>query len=100
MATQEQATPIVVGKERAGAIPAKAKAKQQIDWGKIGRYAAVVLVVLFSLAPFYWTIVTSVKGDLELNSSPPTLYPHTITPDNYGIDLTSSGSSFFRNDLR
>ncbi|MGZ6391190.1 MAG: carbohydrate ABC transporter permease [Ktedonobacterales bacterium] len=100
MATQEQATPIAVEKERAGAIPAKAKPKQRIDWGKVGRYAAVVAVVLFSLAPFYWTVVTSVKGDLELNSSPPTLFPHTITPDNYRIDLFSSGSAFFREDLR
>jgi multiple sugar transport system permease protein len=100
MATQEQAAPFVVEKERAGATSAKAKAKQRINWGKVGRYIAVVAVVLFSLAPFYWTIVTSIKGDLELNSSPPTLFPHTITLDNYGIDLTSSGSSFFREDLR
>lgn len=100
MATQEQAAPFVVAKESAGATSAKAKPTQRINWGQVGRYIAVVAVVLFSLAPFYWTIVTSVKGDLELNSSPPTLFPHTITLDNYGIDLTSSGSSFFRDDLR
>ncbi|MGZ3676486.1 MAG: carbohydrate ABC transporter permease, partial [Ktedonobacterales bacterium] len=100
MATQEQATPVAVEKARAGAIPAKAKLRQRIDWGKVGRYTAVVAVVLFSLAPFYWTVVTSIKGDLELNSSPPTLFPHTITLGNYGIDLTSSGSAFFREDLR
>ncbi len=98
MATQEQVAPFVVEKERAHAAPKKAK--QQINWGKVGRYAAVVLVVLFSLAPFYWTIVTSVKGDLELNASPPTLVPHTLTLDNYIIDLTSPGSAFFREDLR
>ncbi len=98
MATQEQVAPIAVAKERAHAAPKKAK--QKIKWGEIGRYAAVVLVVLFSLAPFYWTIVTSVKGDLELNASPPTLIPHTLTLDNYIIDLTSPGSAFFREDLR
>lgn len=100
MATQEQAAPILIEKERAAAAPAKAKARQRIKWGQVGRYTAVVLVVLFSLAPFYWTLATSVKGGLELNSSPPTLFPHTITLDNYRIDLLSSGSAFFREDLR
>lgn len=59
-----------------------------ISWGKIGRYTAVVLVVFVSLAPLYWTVVTSVKSGLELNASPPTLFPHSFSLENFITDLS------------
>src|SRR5579864_2836561 len=67
-----------------------------INWRKVGRYIAVAFVVFVSLAPLYWTIVTSVKGGLELNASPPTLFPHSFSPDNYKTDL---GLTTFTRDL-
>ncbi len=67
-----------------------------IQWGKVVRYTAVAFVVFVSLAPLYWTVVTSVKSGLELNVSPPTLYPHSFSLENYATDL---GLSTFTRDL-
>jgi len=61
-----------------------------IQWGKVGRYTAVAFVVFVSLAPLYWTVVTSVKSGIELNVSPPTLYPHSFSLENYITDLSLS----------
>lgn len=72
--------------------------KKQINWGQVGRIAGVVVVTFIALAPFYWTIITSIKGSLEVVASPPTLVPHTFTFDNYTSDFTG-GSSFFARDL-
>nr|MBA2677205.1 carbohydrate ABC transporter permease [Ktedonobacteraceae bacterium] len=54
---------------------------------KVGRYIAVVLVVFIALAPLYWTLVTSVKSGIELNASPPTLFPHSFSLENFITDL-------------
>ncbi|HTI16009.1 MAG TPA: carbohydrate ABC transporter permease [Dictyobacter sp.] len=70
----------------------------QSTWAQIGRYVAVVLVVLIALAPLYWTFVTSIKNGVEINASPPTLFPHTIDFSNYVQVLTNS--TFFLPTLR
>lgn len=67
-----------------------------IQWGKVGRYAAVAFVVFVSLAPLYWTFATSVKSGVELNVSPPTLVPHSFSFENYATDF---GLSTFTRDL-
>lgn len=67
-----------------------AEPKKGIEWGKIGRYTAVAVVVFISLAPLYWTIITSLKSGIELNVSPPTLYPHSISFENFISDLSLS----------
>src|SRR2546423_4223375 len=90
MAVKEQAFPGAKARTRT-AEPGKG-----IEWGKVGRYAAVVLVVFISLAPLYWTVVTSVKSGIELNVSPPTLYPHSFSFENYATDF---GLSTFTRDL-
>ncbi|HEX7735975.1 MAG TPA: carbohydrate ABC transporter permease [Ktedonobacteraceae bacterium] len=63
------------------------RAKQKRDvarlWDALGRSLAVVLVVFFSLAPLYWTLITSLKGPLEMFTSPPTLFPHAPDLSNY-----------------
>ncbi|GAC1559780.1 MAG: carbohydrate ABC transporter permease [Ktedonobacteraceae bacterium] len=64
--------------------------KKGIEWGQIGRYIAVVVVVFIALAPLYWTVVTSVKSGLELNVSPPTLFPHSFSLENFISDLSLS----------
>ena len=64
--------------------------EKKTSLAQIGRYAAVVLVVFVALAPLYWTIVTSVKSGLELNASPPTLFPHSFSLENFISDLSLS----------
>ncbi len=61
-----------------------------LEWRKVVRYIAVVLVVFVALAPLYWTVATSVKSGLELNVSPPTLFPHSFSFENYLSDLSTS----------
>ncbi len=78
MATQEQVVPATRARART-----KSRAQQRERWGKIGRYVAVAIVIFIALAPLYWTFVTSIKGGIEINSSPPTLYPHTASLQNY-----------------
>src|SRR5712691_4347674 len=61
-----------------------------IQWGKIVRYFGVAFVVFVALAPLYWTVVTSVKSGLELNASPPTIFPQTFSLENFINDLSLS----------
>lgn len=84
MAVKEQVYP----EAKAGAKPAQPA--RRVPWGKIGRYIGVVLVVFVALAPLYWSIATSVKSGIELNVSPPTLFPHTFSLENYANDLSLS----------
>ena len=72
--------------------------ERQINWGQVGRIAGVVVVTFIALAPFYWTIITSIKDSLEIVASPPTLVPHSFTLNSYISDF-SGGSSFFTRDL-
>ncbi len=84
MAVKNQALSGAQARERTGE-PGKG-----IQWGKIGRYTAVAFVVFVSLAPLYWTVVTSVKSGIELNASPPTIFPHSFSLENYISDLSLS----------
>lgn len=49
----------------------------------IGFWVLVVVLGVFCLFPFYWAVVSSFKGDLELFQQPPTLFPHSPTLANY-----------------
>ena len=73
-----------------------AKSGGGFPWGKVGRYTAVVLIVFICLAPLYWSVATAVKSGLELNASPPTLFPHTFSLENFANDLSLS---LFTHDL-
>ncbi|HLZ60843.1 MAG TPA: carbohydrate ABC transporter permease [Ktedonosporobacter sp.] len=84
MAVTERVSPGIRAKA-GNAEPGKG-----IQWGKVGRYLAVAFVVFVSLAPLYWTVVTSVKSGLELNASPPTLFPHSFSFENFLSDLSLS----------
>ena len=84
MTVKEQVSP------DAKARASTAEPRKGIPWGKIGRYTAVVLVVFVALAPLYWSIATSVKSGIELNASPPTLFPHSFSWENYASDLALS----------
>jgi trehalose/maltose transport system permease protein len=74
----------------ARASASTAKLGGGFPWGKVGRYTAVVLIVFICLAPLYWSIATAVKSGLELNASPPTLFPHTFSLENFQSDLALS----------
>ena len=71
--------------------------EQRWSAGAIARYVAVVVVVFIALAPLYWTLITSLKTGVELNASPPTLFPHAFDMSNY---LNVFASSFFLPTLR
>jgi multiple sugar transport system permease protein len=43
----------------------------------------LVLMCLLFLLPYYWMIITSLKGVLELRALPPTVWPHSFHFENY-----------------
>ncbi len=91
MAVQEQAAP--VARAEAGI-----QERRPFEWGTVGRYVAVAVVLIFALFPFYWTLITSIKQDVEINTSPPTLIPHTFTFNNY-VNAFLSVQPAFAKDL-
>lgn len=104
MATQEQSARSTLSGTTSATTAATAAAQEKepgsgITIGKVLRYLAVALIVFVAVAPFYWTLATSLKEGFELNASPPTLVPRSPTLGNYNIVLTNQGSAFFRQDL-
>src|SRR5947199_5285340 len=92
MAIREQVAPSA--QARTGTTP-----KRRTNWGVVGRYIAVVVVLFIALAPFYWTAITSIKVDSEINSSPPTLIPHSFTTNSYSGALESNQPAFAKDLL-
>lgn len=43
--------------------------------GKIGFWAWVAALLAFSLTPFLWFVITSLKSEIQLTASPPVLWP-------------------------
>jgi multiple sugar transport system permease protein len=60
---------------------------------RIGRFTALALVALWSLAPFLWQLITSLKPDPEITALPPLLPAH-ITLAHYAAIFT--GTPFLR----
>ncbi len=96
MALQER-TAITAPRKRTAAEEVAIARRNREMWGAIGRYIAVVIVVFIALAPLYWTFITSIKTGVEMNASPPTLFPHAFDLSNY---IQVAQSSFFLLDLR
>jgi ABC-type glycerol-3-phosphate transport system permease component len=92
MAVREQVVPA------AQAKAVDTTPRRRANWGVIGRYIAVIVVLFIALAPFYWTAITSIKIDSEINSSPPTLFPQSFTTQNY-INAFASTQPAFAKDL-
>lgn len=95
---EAQAQPQAVSAMRQAHIARQQAAKRQAQIAQIARIIAIVIILVIALAPLYWTFVTSIKSPAEATASPPTLFPHSFTLDNYVQDLTSS--PFFVLDLR
>ncbi|HAG97342.1 MAG TPA: sugar ABC transporter permease [Ktedonobacter sp.] len=70
-----------------------------MNWGVIGRYIAVIVVLIIALGPFYWTAITSIKVDSEINASPPTLFPQSFTTNNYSQAFLSVQPAFAKDLL-
>ena len=66
----------------------------------IFRIAPLVLIMLFILFPFYWSLNTSFKPDGEIVSRNVTYFPHDFTFQNYVQAWVDVGfSNFFMNSL-
>ena len=68
---------------------------------KIVRAAAIGFALLWSLAPVYWMVATSLKTEVEAASLKPGLWPHDATLSNY-VGLFAGSLpflSFFTNTL-
>lgn len=89
-------------REQIPSTKVKATSKQpgrSIPWGQIGRYIAVAAVLFIALAPFYWTAISSIKVDSEINTTPPTLVPHSFTTQNYSQAFLSVQPAFAKDLL-
>lgn len=61
---------------------------------------AVVLFLLWTLAPFYWMIVTSLKPHGEIYGTTATLWPHRFTLDSYvTLFFKTPYAVYFRNSV-
>lgn len=57
--------------------------KRRLHPGAIVAYVVLGLVVLYTITPFLWMIVTSLKTDKEAVAIPPTLWPNEPTLEAY-----------------
>src|SRR4051812_18995430 len=55
----------------------------KIIGGKLATALAVVILLLWSLGPIYWSIVTSLTSPTELVSSTPHFWPSHVTLEHY-----------------
>jgi trehalose/maltose transport system permease protein len=59
---------------------------RRIGWryrlGRIGFWALIVVILIYTLFPFYWAFATSLKTEREL-FAPASLFPQTATAINY-----------------
>jgi ABC-type glycerol-3-phosphate transport system permease component len=80
-------------------VATESESKRKISWESVGRYVALVVVLFIALGPFYWTAITSIKVDSEINSSPPTLIPHSFTTQSYTNAFLSVQPAFAKDLL-
>ena len=69
--------------------------------GETGVRLALLIFVVWTLAPVAWMVVSSLLNQIALTSVPPNLSPGAFTLDNYRGVLTTGGSLLpaFRNSL-
>lgn len=65
--------------------------------GKAGTYAAVLAVMIFTMAPFIWVCITSISTNKEITSIPVHWFPDAPTMQNYAKVLftKSNVSGYF-----
>jgi multiple sugar transport system permease protein len=47
----------------------------------------LIVMAVFYIMPYYWMLVTSLKGTMELRLAPPTLFPHEIHFEHYAAAI-------------
>jgi ABC-type glycerol-3-phosphate transport system permease component len=68
---------------------------------KVFIYTAASIVFVFSLFPFWWMVISSLKPSSEIFSSVPTLWPHTFTVEHYvNIFMRANFWTYFTNSLK
>lgn len=55
-------------------------------WGKVLLYILTTIVIIITIFPFYWLITTSLKYEIDFQSSPPIFFPSRLTSQHY-IDI-------------
>ena len=89
-----------VGRELPASVPGRPKRRKRRVTGLV--VALIIgLALLWSLAPLYWMVATSLKSTLEVARLDPTLWPHHLTGGNYGelVGHSLPFSSFLINSL-
>lgn len=67
---------------------------------KLIGYVVLILMLLVIIAPFYWMVITSFKGNLEISNYPPTLFPQHPTVSQYTQAFGQYGFGvYFRNSV-
>lgn len=61
---------------------------------KVFVYLFLTLVAIFSILPFYWMIISSLKTETEYRQSVPTFFPQTIAWSNYSTVISSDDGLF------
>lgn len=73
-----------------------------VPWRKYLLWLLLSLGALVMILPFYWTLVTSFKPQVEIGRIPPTLWPESLTLEHWeSLGNLPAGNflSFFRNSL-
>jgi multiple sugar transport system permease protein len=92
MATQQQGqiTSMEAGATRIRAVTRQAPGGQARGLGqRVAIQAALIILSLIFLVPFFWMVTGSLKTDAQLNSFPIIWFPTTITLGNYIYGLTA-----------
>lgn len=79
---------------RPAGVAASGKAAAWRQSGKMVQMLAIGFALVWSLAPVYWMLSTSLKTELEATRLDPTLWPHEPTLANY-VGLTGASLPFF-----
>lgn len=58
--------------------------------GRIGFFLLITVILLYTLFPFYWAVISSLKSANEIISPNPSFWPRELTLDNYRSVLTDS----------
>ena len=69
----------------------KRKKKRDI-WSVLG-WGFMVLLIIFTVVPMFWMIITSLKGQFAALQYPPQWYPHDPTLEHYRDLLSPSGET-------
>src|SRR3954454_7964263 len=65
--------------EMAGASPQRQRAKKGIPWGRIAAWAAMAVLLLVTLFPFFWMLRTALSANADLVSGNQSLRPPGAT---------------------